>query len=76
MDELKPCPFCGRDATTYISVDTVVPQEDCIKFSVCCPACHVEQHIDICNRDTFEAAQEAMAKAIKDWNRRYGDGNS
>lgn len=61
---LKPCPFCGRDATTQTRVVRGITA-DCIKFSVCCPACHIEQHIDIESNDSFEAVQKAMDKAIK-----------
>lgn len=67
--KLKPCPFCGREVTTRVSV-VCGKVTDRIKFAVCCPACHIQQAVDIVSSDTFEEAEKAMQKAIEYWNRR------
>lgn len=36
---LKPCPFCGGEAITAVSVIRMVVNN--IRFTVCCPACNV-----------------------------------
>ena len=45
--KLKPCPFCGRSATTSITTETFVIHGNTAKvinFSVCCVACRIELH--------------------------------
>ncbi len=70
--KLKPCPFCGREATTsVVSCDTALGY--CIKFGVYCPACKIGQYIHIENYDNFEKAEKAMQKAVEAWNRRTGN---
>lgn len=68
-NSLKNCPFCGRKVTTSVSVIRGTTA-DRIKFAVCCPACHIQQAIDIVSPDTFEEAENAMQKAVEAWNRR------
>ena len=67
--KLKLCPFCGREVTTSVSVICGTTSYR-IKFAVCCPACRIQQAIDMVSPDTFEEAEKAMQKAIKAWNRR------
>ncbi len=67
--KLKPCPFCGRLATTRIAVVRGTAA-DRIRFSACCPACRIELHTDIENYDSFEEAEKAAKRAIEAWNRR------
>ena len=67
--KLKPCPFCGREVTTSVSVIHGHTQ-DRIRFSVCCPACRIQQGTDLVSPDTFIEAEKAMQKAIEYWNRR------
>ena len=55
--ELKPCPFCGRD------VDLVDKTPD-LRLYVVCRWCGVS----MC--DTFEDGVEALVKA---WNKREGE---
>ncbi len=67
--KLKPCPFCGREAITKISVLRGTAYDD-IRFSICCPSCSIRQYRDLGICDSFDKAEEAMGKAIKAWNRR------
>lgn len=55
MDELKPCPFCGNEASTH-----AIQVNQHIKFEVCCDKCFASM-------DHFYKSQE---EAIRDWNRR------
>lgn len=67
--KLKPCPFCGREVTTSVSV-ICGATADRIRFAVCCPVCHIQQGINIVSLDTFSEAEKAMQNAIEAWNRR------
>lgn len=69
---LKPCPFCGREVTTKVSVIRGLTQ-DRIRFAVCCPACCIQQETDIVNHDTFIETEKSMRRAIEAWNRRDGN---
>lgn len=69
--KLKNCPFCGREVTTKVSVIYgTTTMADRIRFAACCPACRIQQAIDIESPDTFEEAEKAMQKAVEAWNRR------
>lgn len=71
--KLKPCPFCGRDATTRITTKTYVihgEKKECISFSVECLACRIGMHSSIETNDSFEEAEKAMQRAVNYWNRR------
>lgn len=67
--KLKPCPFCGREVTTSVSV-ICGATADRIRFAVCCPACRIQQGINIVSLDTFSEAEKAMQNAVEAWNRR------
>ena len=74
--QLKPCPFCGRSATTSITTETFVNHgvmAELINFSVCCLACRIEIHNSIESDDSFEEAEKAIQKAINYWNDRRGN---
>ena len=70
--KLKPCPFCGGEATTRVVVirSEIAGCTDDISFVVGCSTCHIGQRWDINDRDSFEDAKTAMQKAIEAWNRR------
>ena len=72
-NELKPCPFCGRDATTEITTEEFEfhgGTVEHINFSVCCPACRIEKHSIIEAHGSFKEAEKAMQEAINYWNNR------
>jgi len=68
--ELKPCPFCGRDAKTEITamnqgIDTV------LNAVVYCPACGCAKSVKFTNRlDSFEDFIKNLDAAVEMWNRR------
>lgn len=66
--KLKPCPFCGKEVITAVSV-IHMDFGDNIRFAVYCPACHVGQYSEIVDFNTFEETEKTMKKAIEAWNR-------
>ena len=67
--KLKPCPFCGGEAITDISV-TRGNIIDSIGFDVYCTSCKARQHSGIAAGVSFESLESAMNKTIEAWNRR------
>ncbi len=59
MAELKPCPFCGSEAT-IVEMDESWYWE----WEVYCPECHA----------TFREHFETKAEATEAWNRRTKNG--
>lgn len=76
-EQLKSCPFCGKKPTSQINIiGGITRARDCIRFSICCTACHIKQYADIENNDSFETIQKAVDKVIEAWNRRVDNGGS
>ncbi|WP_370862823.1 Lar family restriction alleviation protein [Phascolarctobacterium faecium] len=84
MTKLKPCPFCGGEATMWddgIYMPVIDPDtgavvdcrdeepEGCVIECKNCPAQIVE------NKKTGEGVDELEQRAIKAWNRRDGEEN-
>lgn len=63
--KLKPCPFCGGEAETRVTT-----ARQYTEFKVYCPKCHIAKHGVVDCDGTFEDAETAMCKAVKDWNTR------
>lgn len=59
MSELKPCPFCGGEATVFIKDWDNRADE----YKIVCMKCGVQQ----------EEFRHEKAKAIEAWNRRVTD---
>lgn len=73
--ELKPCPFCGGEAKTRVSIERgdLGIASDWAKFKVCCPTCHIEQYAVVdCDSD-FEDVEDALLMAACKWNTRSKD---
>lgn len=66
-EELKPCPFCGGEAT-------VTDGEDCDGVQVFFVGCRTKT----CICDAWDSARYfySEAEAIKMWNRRADDGGT
>lgn len=73
MPDLKPCPFCGREATTEVSVETLVlggKTSKYIRFSACCPVCSIGMRSSVEANESFEEVEKAMQRAVNYWNSR------
>lgn len=73
MTDLKPCPFCGREATTEVSIETLVLGKETMKyirFSACCPACSIGMRSSVEAKEPFEEVEKAMQRAVNYWNSR------
>ena len=71
MDELKPCPFCGKPAKTTVSTNG-----DRITLKVYCGGpCEAAQYDRVEDYCTFETIANAMENAMYAWNRRADNGN-
>lgn len=71
--ELKPCPFCGGEASTKVAVihGTVA---DHIIFKIYCYECKIERYVNIQSGSIFEEAEKAKQDVIEAWNRRIDNG--
>ena len=76
MAELKPCPFCGSQATTEVQVTQMGGGTDQIDFGIVCPSCNIDRtcRLKINKKCTFKDVDEAMNLAIEAWNRRSENG--
>lgn len=82
MIELKPCPFCGRNAIFSVrETDRVSRLLYGTAFVVQCKSCRTSvsdkyYHIGITLSENGEIkiVTDEREKAIKAWNRRIGDG--
>lgn len=66
MSELKPCPFCGGEATIGVSITTVRARAMCTKCNVTMTKCFKK------HRRIKEILEELITE---EWNRRASDGN-
>lgn len=80
MTELKPCPFCGGEATVQFVKAAYVKKEFHGRFVFAgCTKCHIATPLFNANNKTGsplrnKAGEEnAKAKAIEAWNRRAGE---
>lgn len=64
-NELKPCPFCGGEATVYFAPGNRLMNIPC--FGVVCKACHVMIGTARDNQTDFFRSDAEAAEA---WNRR------
>ncbi len=70
--ELKPCPFCGDEASTKIEV-VHGKAVDYIIFKIYCYECKIERYVNIQSGNTFESAEKAKQEVIEAWNRRINN---
>lgn len=70
MDKLKPCPFCGGEAT----IDEIPPHKHVIATFM--PDCEGECFIECTKCGCMIGADgaDAKEKVIEHWNRRVGNG--
>lgn len=68
--KLKPCPFCGGEAKTGVSIANQSFDSDYVEFRVYCSKCHIDKHWVVDCYGTFEDAETAMRRVTEDWNTR------
>lgn len=75
-NELKPCPFCGKNPITEVRVTQCGGDFDIVAFSIVCEECRTckTAYLRINNKDkaNFNDVDIAIDTAIKAWNRREG----
>lgn len=69
VEKLKPCPFCGDEAITRVTIT----QHDMIAIKVGCFDCEVWKYNKINSGDSIEKFNEAVQDVISKWNRRVTD---
>ncbi len=62
--KLKPCPFCGGEAKTYMKHKIIG-----LTLWVQCTKCNAET-LGYCPKDDLESFEECKKLAIEAWNRR------
>lgn len=67
--KLKPCPFCGKEPITKVKVCSGIGTTK-IRYSMECSHCYICFSEYTKTYDSFKDAQDAMNRAIEDWNRR------
>lgn len=72
MFELEPCPFCGKQPKTRVTVKRGVSQ-DFIAVQVICLECDIKKEAVIESGLLFACILEAERKAREAWNRRAND---
>ena len=67
MDELKPCPFCGGVAETYVRAWGI----DDYEFTVSCPKCDTSKSVRLNTkkRPSFDDLEVSRDAVIRDWNK-------
>lgn len=73
MTELKPCPFCGKEVQSYITV-CKGRSDDYIVAKIRCVDCDIEikDHVNKCS--SFDDVAKLEDTVISKWNRRTENG--
>ena len=69
MDELKPCPFCGKKAKLYVSSERGISVK-CTNYDCLCQTPWCEDWSTIRGNDRWIKEETACEYVIKIWNRR------
>jgi hypothetical protein len=71
-EKLKPCPFCGGEATTRTSAVKGLTQ-DVIEIKIGCCDCSVWKMRKMRSGNSIEELNQLISVTVSDWNRRARD---
>ena len=71
MDKMKPCPFCGGEAKSFVHLDSYASNEVLMSAYVKCSVCGVYQRLRFnATSMQFKDFIDAFNNAIGLWNQR------
>ena len=69
MDNLKACPFCGKQPENYLAICRAIAG-DYIYAKIRCMSCDIEISEYVDNYSSFVKIDEMEEKVVKRWNSR------